>query len=261
MASQKQGVYIDNLKSGKPNFRASITRNSKHISLGSYPSESEAGEAYLFAEKLLSSDIGVSDYPEDCPLSFEKFVILCNLRDKNIYIKTPIYLENKFFFYYYSPNEIYKFDTDDLFYFSSHKIIKRGSHIFVSDYGSQVSVKERFGIKPFSVEGRDYIFINGDNYDFRRENIEIINRYFGVEKQTLKAKEIYKATINVNGKFIIGRYDDEITAAIAFNKAVDHLSSKGIQKKYPQNYIEGISAREYADIYSNIKISDRLLAI
>ena len=252
------GVYIDKKKNNEPNYRASITVRERHISLGSYDSEKAAGKAYLYAEKLLSSATDVNRYPANCPLMFDKFVILCNLRDNNIYIPTPIYVEKRYFTYHYSPTEVYKFDMDDLFYLSSHKIMKRGNHLFVADYGSHVSLMERFNIRPFSVVGRDYRFINGDPYDLRRENIEIINRYYGVTREMRKLDVIYKASININGRFVIGRYNSEITAAIAFNKAVDILSGMGINKKYPQNYIEGISAREYANIYSEIEISKKI---
>lgn len=261
MSDNKSGVYVDIKKNGRKNYRASITINNKHISLGSYSTSKKAHDAYVYATKLKDSDTPVTQYPSRCALSYDKFVIICNLRDNNIYIATPIYLERRYFSYYYSPTEVYKFDMDDLFYFSSHKIMKRGNHLFVSDYGSQVSVQERFGIKAFSVPGRDFLFINGDSYDYRRENLEVINRFFGVTKEERKMKVFYKATINIKGKFVIGKYNSEEEAAIAFNKAVDILTSKGIAKKYPQNYLEGISAREYAEIYSSVEISDKILSI
>lgn len=257
----KSGVYKDTKKDGTPNFRASITRRGKHISLGSYSSENEANRAYEYALLLLDSKLAIHDFDSSCPLIFEKYVVLINLRDNGIYFSTPIYLEKRGFLYYYSPEDIYKFDLDDLFYFSSHKIMKRGNHLFVSDYGAQTSVNEHFGIRPFCVEGRDYVFINGDKRDFRRENLKIINRYFGVIKKESKMKVTYKAYINIKGRFIIGTYDTEIQAAIAFNKAVDVVRSKGITKKYPQNYIEGISPREYASIYTELTISDKLYNI
>ena len=258
MKNGKEGVYPDTKKDGSLNYRASLTKNNKHISLGSYETLNDAHAAYDYAKKLLSSNISVDDYPKDCPLSFEKFVVLCNLRDNNIYISNPIYLEKRYFSYYYSPSEVYKFDMDDLFYLSSHKLMKRGNHLFVADYGSQVSLLDRLNIRAHAVEGRDYRLINQDPFDLRRENIEIINRYFGVTKEEKKLDVTYKASININGKFIIGRFDTEIEAAIAYNKAVDELSKKGCTKKYPQNFIEGISAREYAAIYSNVKISSKI---
>ena len=252
------GVYVDKKNNGAPNYRASITVDDRHISLGSYDSEKSAGAAYRFAKKLMSGSFEVYKYPAKCPLMFEKYVILCNLRDNGIYIPTPIYLEKRYFTYHYSPTEAYKFDMDDLFYLSSHKIMKRGNHLFVADYGSHISLMERLNIRPFSVAGRDYIFINGDPYDLRRENIEIINRYYGVTRETRKLETVYKAYINIKGKFVIGRYDSEIIAAIAYNKAADILTKSGVNKKYPQNYIEGISAREYVAIYSDVEISDKI---
>ena len=252
------GVYQNILKNGTVTYRASFTHRSKHISLGTYETESLAGQAYSYAVSLMETDLALEDYPENCPLNFEKFVILCNLRDNGIYISKPVYLEKKYFTYHFSPTVSYKFDMDDLFYFSSHKLMKRGNHLFVSDYGLQISLNERFGIRPFAAEGRDYVFINGDRTDFRRENIEIINRYHGVTREEKKTAVIYKTVVHVNGNIIVGRYDDEIEAAIAYNKAVDILNASGVNKNYPQNYIDGLSAREYADIYTRVKISEKL---
>lgn len=261
MQKKTTGVYIDKLKNGRKNFRSSFTYNGKHISLGSYSTEKKASAAYVYACRLMESDIAVNEYPKTCPLIHDKFVVLCNLRDNNMYISNPIYIEKRYFSYYYSSSEIYKFDMDDLFYFSSHKLMKRGTHLFVSDYGVQTSVNERFGIKPFSVKDRDYRFINGDSYDYRRENIEIINTFAGVTRETVRLKTIYKTTIHVKSNYVVGRYKTEAEAAIAYNKAADILKSRGINKKYPQNYIEGISHKEYAEIYSRIKVSDKLYLI
>lgn len=252
MSSKFSGVYKDTKKDGSANCRSSFTWKNKHVSLGSYSDEKSAADAYQFALKLMSGNDKISDYKQTCPLIFSKYVTLCNLRDNNLYISNPIYLENRYFTYHISPEEAYKFDMDDLFYFSSHKIMKRGNHLFVSDYGMQVSLNDRYGIRPFAVLGRDYLFINGDNLDYRRENIEIINRFYGVTKIQKKNTIKYKAVIHINGNVKIGEYNTEIEAAIAYNKATDIVKKRGIEKKYPQNYIEGISAKEYADIYSSI---------
>lgn len=252
------GVYLNQQKNGKTTYRASFTYNSKHISLGTYDSEKAAGDAYDFALRLMDSSLSISDYSENTPILFEKYVILCNLRDNRIYISNPIYLDKRYFSYYYSENTVYIFDMDDLFYFSSHKLMKRGNHLFVSDYGLQVSLNEHFGIRPFSVPGRDFIFINGDSHDYRRENIEIINRFYGVLKETKKTTVFYKTVIHVNGNIIVGRYESEIEAAIAYNKAADILKSSGVQKDFPQNYIEGLSPRQYAEIYTAVSISPKI---
>ncbi len=252
------GVYINKNKSGHISYRASFTYKNKHISLGTYSDENIASLAYRYACELMNSDLDVDSYPEGCPLLFEKYVILCNLRDNGIYFATPIYLEKKYILYYFSPQFVYKFDRDDLFYFSSHKLMKRGNHLFVADYGLQVSLNERFGIRPFSVVNRDYRFINGDPTDYRRENLLVINPYYGVMKEIKKTTVLYKTVVHVNGNIIVGRYESEVEAAIAYNKAVDTLKSSGINKNYPQNYIEGLSAREYAEMYTSVKISEKL---
>lgn len=256
------GVYVDNKKDGTLNYRASITLSGKHISIGSYDSFEDANKAYTEALNVFeNSDIDISDYSSDYKLLFSKFVVLINLRDNNIYFPVPIYVGKREFKYCLSPSEILTFDIDDLFYFSGKTIMKRGSHYFVSDYGMQVSIKERLGIMSFAVPGRDYIFINGDPYDFRRENIEIINRYRGVRRVPYKMTFKYKAVIHVKSNYVIGLYSSEKEAAIAYNKAADILIKNGINKEFEMNYVDTVSNKEYADIYSKLKISDKIQSI
>ena len=62
----------------------------------------------------------------------------------------------------------------------------------------------------------------------------------------------------VNGDFIVGRYNTEARAAIAYNKAVDIVKKQGYDKNYDFNYIEGLSPAQYAQMYSECSISDKL---
>ena len=62
MKNDKEGVYQDTKKDGSLNYRASLTKDNKHISLGSYKSSKEANSAYNYAKKLLSSSISVNEY-------------------------------------------------------------------------------------------------------------------------------------------------------------------------------------------------------
>lgn len=260
MKKNLPGVYPATKKDGTAYFRASLTYNRKHISLGSFSTAEAAHKAYTDACDLLHTDTrSIEDYNDTfSSLTFEKWVCLINLRDNQLYFHTPIYLRPKFFYYYLSPSEILKFDSDDLFYYSSHKIMKRDGHLFVSDYGMQVNIMNRYGIKNYAVEGRDYIFINGDSYDFRYENIEIINRFHGVTKQEKNGQFFYSTKIHVNGYFLVGTYPTETEAAIAYNKAIDLLTKAGISKKYTPNYIDTLSASAYADIYTSLPISSKI---
>ena len=125
----------------------------------------------------------------------------------------------------------------------------------------QLSINARYGIRRHAVLDRDYRFINGDPFDYRYENIDIINRYFGVEKITQKGRELFRAKILVNGTFIIGVYPTELEAAIAYNKAADLITKRLPQKSYDMNYIDTVSPHEYADIYTNIQISQKLFKL
>lgn len=256
----KPGVYTATKKDGTLYYRSSITYKNKHISLGSFTSEADAGTAYQIADTLLH-DTSLTLEAYHGVLSFKKWVSLINFRDNGIYIKTPVYLRDKYFHYYFSLDDYYIFDIDDLFYFSTHSILRRGGHLFVSDYGMQVNILSRYGIKNYAVAGRDYHFVNGNRRDFRYENVEIVNRYHGVYKKQYKGKTIYETRIHWNGEFIVGRYQTETEAAVAYNKAASAMLKKGYEKNYPVNYLEELSAEEYKNHFRQISISHRIKAL
>lgn len=254
------GVFPATKKDGTPYFRATLTHRTKHISLGSYPTCEEAHKAYLEGQQLLTDkEISLMEYHPGTSLAFEKWVCLINFRDNGIYLGKPIYVGQKLFYYYLSPSHILKFDLDDLFYYSSHKIMCRGNHYFVADYGMQVNLVSRYGIKNYAVEGQDFRFINGDSTDFRRENIEIFNTYHGVRRTNKNGQYIYTVRIHIYGENLVGRYATEEEAAIAYNKAIDILRKNGIRKNYTPNYVEGMSPSRYADIYTKLEISPRIV--
>lgn len=251
------GVFSATKKDGTIYYRSSITYKNKHISLGSFTCDSDAHKAYEDARFLLeTSSLKVEDFvSSQTALSFTKWVVLCNFRDNNMYCKTPIYLRPKFFYYYFDSNSFLIFSMEDLFFYASHTIMRRGGHYFVADYGMQLNIMNRYGIKNYAVCNKDYRFINGNPYDFRYENIEILNTFHGVSYIPTHSKHKYVAKIHLNGYWVIGYYPTAIEAAIAYNKAADTLTKNGITKKYPLNYIEEISPKVYADLYHKIKIN------
>lgn len=260
------GVYRAFKQDKTEYYRVSITFRNKHISLGSFDEISFASAAYKEADHILHhSDTAVVDtvsyttsYPKDSALLFEKWVILVNFRDTGIYFKTPIYLCKKFFIYFLDPKMHLIFDVDDLFYYSTHKIIARNGYLYVNDYGMQTTILSRYGIKNHAVYARDYTFANEDKNDYRYGNIIVINRYFGVQTISKNGRILYKVKIHINGDYVVGTYYTENEAAIAYNKASDLLKSKGINKAFSSNYIEDISSIEYASIYNSVKISKRI---
>jgi len=253
------GVFPAIRRDGSQWYRASLTCRRKHISLGSYREPQTAQEAYREGRRLLDTpELTLIDYSENSVLPFEKWVCLINFRDNGIYFGKPIYMGQKMFFYYLSPTVVLKFDLDDLFYYSSHKIMRRGNHYFVADYGMQVGIAARYGIKNYAVAGRDYEFLNGDPTDFRRENLLIHNQYHGVRREEHGADSLYAVRIHVRGDLLVGRYPTELEAAIAYNKAIDILQRSGVTRHYTPNYIEGLSPSRYADIYTQLEISPRV---
>lgn len=253
------GVSVAKQKDGTIYYRSSITYRNKHISLGSFSSEEDAGTAYLDALKIIgNTDIDLVTLADsNFTLSFEKVIILLNFRDNRLYIKNPIYLRKGYFSYFLSPSTELKFDIDDLFYYSSHKIQKRQGHLFVNDYGMQYSILSRYGIKPYAVAGRDYSFVNGDSHDFRYSNILVLNHYHGVQQVQKNGVTKYRTLIHINGNFVIGTYSTEEKAAVAYNKAADMAKAAGINKNFPENYVESYSPKEYAEVYTKLHISKR----
>lgn len=268
-----KGVFEAYKKDGTKYYRASITYRGKHISLGSFDVQNKAACAYEYANSILNDskytidkcikncqDNHNLDNKEKSYLTLEKIVSLINFRDNNIYIANPIYIYNKYFYYYLSIDKILKFDADELFFYSSHKIMYRGNHLFVAYYNSQINILSRYGIRPHSVLGKDYEFKNGDRYDFRVTNLEINNRFYGVSRLKKRVKKSYKAMIHIENNFTIGYYESPVVAAIAYNKAADLLYKKGYSKEYPRNDISilGISKLSYIDIYNSINISQKI---
>ena len=252
------GVYEAKKKNGDLYYRSSLTYQGKHISLQSFSDPMSAHLCYEEALQCLQDTSITIDSFSPAYLTFEKLVCLLNVRDNQLYLSTPVYKKQKFFYYYFAKDDYLIFDLDDLFYYSRHKIMRRGGHLFVADYGMQVNILNRYGIKNYAVKGRDYRFLNGDESDYRYANIEVINHYHGVTRTEKKGRFCYIASIHIVGDYLIGVYDTETDAAIAYNKAVDIVHSLGISKNYPVNFIDGISPKTYAEIYSKLKVSKKL---
>lgn len=252
--SNLPGVFTAKKKDGTIYYRASLTFKRRHISLGSFSCADDASRAYKEGATLLSTATTILEYTSNASLSFEKWVILINFRDNGFYFATPIYARPKMFYYYLSPSEILKFDSDELFYYASHKISRRGGHLYLADYGSQITLPSRYGIKPYAVLNKDYRFRNGDTYDFRSGNVEILSAYHGVTAYVKNGVNLYIAKIHVRGDYKIGAFHTMEEAAIAYNKAVDTLKANGCKKAYPTNYIDDIRPSEYANIYAAVQL-------
>lgn len=256
-----KGVQIAYKKNGEIYYKSSITYRNKHISLGSYQDLEQAQEAYREAVSILTiHHTKVLDHTDKSVLSFEKWVILHNFRDTGYYIGNPIYMYRSYFSYFLNEHIELKFDTEDLFFYAAHKIHLRNGYLFYYDHGEQRNVLARYRIRNFAVEGKDYCFKNGDHYDFRHHNIEVIHPYIGVNKETRKGKLVYTARIHLDSTQVIGSYPTEIEAAVAYNKAVDLLLIHQKQNRsFEKNYIPELNEEAYTALYKKIKISHNLL--
>lgn len=256
-----KGVYKTKKKNGDVYYRVSITHQGKHVSLGSFDNARSASAAYREAERLYSDEsLHLLNFKRHCKhLATDKAITILNHRDNKIYIKTPIYLRTGYFSYFLDGVGELKFDNDDLFYYSSHRILMHDGHLYVNDYGMQYGILARFGIKNFAVAGKDYDFANGDMLDYRYQNIIVINRYHGVTMVPYGNSYRHETKIHINGEFLIGRFSDDNVAAIAYNKAVDAARDAGITKNFIQNYVVDYSPKEYAEVYTKIQLPARYL--
>lgn len=258
--AQSPGVYQSKKKNGDIYYRVSLTYRRKHISLGSFEDYDTASQVYMEGRHILEhEEITLTDYCQYHFIEHGKFVCLLNFRDTGLYFPNPIYLRKQYFEYYLTQKQVLKFDRDDLFFYASHRIQQKGGYLFVSDYGSQYKLLNRYGIKPFAVYGRDYVMINGDKNDYRYSNIRVINNYIGVQKESLGNGKIqYLVKIHVRGDYRVGIYSSEEEAACAYNKAVDTLHRNGFRKGYLTNYLPNMSKENYLELYNRVTISKKL---
>ena len=79
------GVYLATKKDKTVYYRSNITHKGRHISLGSFPTEVQAHQAYTAACELLSGTETIDEaFYRTNQLAFEKIVSLINFRD-NVY--------------------------------------------------------------------------------------------------------------------------------------------------------------------------------
>lgn len=255
------GIYETKLKDGSRSFRVSFYHNKKHIAVGSYTDEKAASKALEEALSLYEDKtITIWNFRNFTgTVSPEKAVSILNHRDNGVYFRTPVYLMQGYFLYFMEGKGILKFDNDDLFYYSTHRILLHDGHLYVNDYGSQYSLFSRYGIRNYAVKGIDYDFANGDSLDLRYENVIVINPYNGVRQINNNGMIRYETRIHINGYIRVGLYRSINDAAVAYNKAVDYCQSHGLNRNFVKNYVVDLNTSEYSKIYARVKLPESLV--
>ncbi len=259
MIAVMTGIFKTAKKDGTVYYRASVTYRGKHISIGSSENMEEAVSMYETAVKVVKGDCVIEEYYNYTAVPFKKYITLINFRDHRIYIKNPIMLRRSFFSYFLDPETELKFDMEDLFYYSEHAIMKRGRHLFVCAYGLQENILSRYGIGSFAVPGKDYIFVNGDDTDLRYSNIRVINPYSGIKAIDEGRNTVYETKIHINGDWKLGRFPSFEMASVAYNKALDEARKHSLKPRSSYIYIEELNARQYAELYSSIRLPQKYL--
>ncbi len=257
----KAGVYTTRTKGGTVYYKASITLRRRHISLGSYADPAVAHQAYLEAKALaaLPQPPDPDGWPPEGALPLEKWVCLANFLRSGIYTPRPLYLRHRYFEYYLSAEEVLKFDMEDFLYYSSHKISRRGGHLFVADFGMQLRIGLRYGIRAYGVEGRDFCFANGDTLDYRRENLRIHNGWHGVYPQGGSGGPSYVCRIQVRGLWKVGVYAQALEAAAAYNKAALYLMERGLPRRICLNDLSELPPDRLEALYASVCLPRRIL--
>lgn len=243
----------------KDHYRVYYLYKSRKIYIGLYNNYDQATLAYDFTHHLFNSSFSIEDFTEDCLIPFEKFITCINYRDTGIYIKTPIYIHKDHFKYYFAYNFYLLFDLKDLLYFSTNKIHKRGEYLYTYIGDHQESILKRFGFSKKMTYLTDYCFVNDNRYDFRRHNIKVINHYTGVFSEVKFNKPTFVTRIFTDKYIVVGHYETEVQAAIAYNRAVDLLKDSPFASKYQKNTFPFLTRHEYEQIYTNLLISKRLI--
>ncbi|ONI41596.1 hypothetical protein AN640_07890 [Candidatus Epulonipiscium fishelsonii] len=249
-------IYPINVN-GKLYYQVNFFYKSKKIYLGRYSSIADAQITINEATDIVETMCSIKQAKYTL-LSFNKVVILINLRDNGTYFKNPIYLYEDYFGYYISSDIELLFDLIHLFFFATYKIYKRGNLFYTQHTFTQSSILNRLGIVPSSRINIDYKFKNNNPFDFRSDNLEVLKRYYGVSAIEKGEKTLYQARISKPNTIIIGIFESEIKAAIAYNKAVDYLKSVGMQYKLNSNVIFYITKKEYDIIYDEIELPYKL---
>jgi hypothetical protein len=247
-------------KNNQITYRVYYPYYKKKIYLGLYKDLASATHAYDYVDQIMHSQKNLATCVQTSKafISFHKLIILLNYRDTKLYFNKPIYLDGYFFSYYLDENTKLIFDKEDLFFFSTHTLGKRGGYLYVENGISQTSLLSRFGIPNYSKVGKDYFFKNENPLDFRRENLIVNNTFIGVSKEIKYKKEVYVARITLKNTLIIGYYETATQAAIAYNKAAMLLMDKNPKKQYTLNTLDYLTASEYSQIYESVAVSPRL---
>lgn len=250
--------YIYTKQSGDTvKYRVYYMYQSKKIYIGIYETSEKAQEVYAWVDTKMSSGFSLEDYLGS-PIAFDKFITLLNFKNNGAYFSVPIYIFPDHFKYYLSEDFYMIFSLKDLFFISNYKIHKRGQYLYINIGTRQENLLKRFGISNHATYGVDYLMHNGNRYDLRRENIHILNHYKGVQYEDKYHTKTYVARIRTTQYLVIGHYDSELLAAIAYNKAVDYLEKSSSSCSYEKNEFPFLTRQEYQSLYDKVEVSKRL---
>ncbi len=237
-------------------YRVYYTYASKKIYIGLYETLMLAEQVLAYVTHLMHTPFTVDAF--DCTLlSFPKFIELLNFKDHNIYFSAPIYLTQDAFKYYITPDTVLTFDMKDLFFFSNYRIHQRGNYFFINIGPQQENILHRFGILNYATYGIDYTTLNGDPLDLRRSNLQLLSHYRGVQYAPKHSKPCYVARVRHKQSIVVGHYEREVEAAVAYNKAMDYLVSVTPHLTYEPNEFPFLTRSEYQVLYDKVTISKR----
>ena len=81
----------------------------------------------------------------------------------------------------------------------------------------------------------------------------------GVHQESRRKNFVARINMGSGKTIVVGHYDTEEEAAIAYNKAVDVLKAAGSDRAYEKNYLDDVSPAKYIVLYNNIRIREGAL--
>ncbi|MGL4798730.1 MAG: hypothetical protein ACRCWY_04925 [Cellulosilyticaceae bacterium] len=238
-------------------YRVYYMYQSKKIYIGLYETEKDAQDAYALVDTLMQGNFSLDDYPHSPLLSYQKFISLANFKNNGKYFNTPIYIEPPHFKYFLDEQLYLLFDMRDLLFIANYRIHLKGNYLYLTIGIRQENLLKRFGIPNHATYGTDYICLNGNRYDLRRSNLSILNHYHGVQVEQRYNVTTYVTRIFLKTYLVVGHYETEMLAAIAYNKAVDLVASTS-SSTYEKNEFPFLTRHEYTQLYEKLRVSKRL---
>ncbi len=102
----------------------------------------------------------------------------------------------------------------------------------MADYGMQQTLTSRYGIKATELPAWIIVLSTEILRTSAGKSADPQHLSRCPENGSKNGQYVYTVRIHIRGNYIVGRYATDIEAAIAYNKAIDILHSKGVTSNF-----------------------------